>query len=138
MVHQPMQPAFIDFHDAVIASITLQRDSSLIITFDRLCFFYSVERNEYEVWVCAASIACSGVRTFELKGKLDPGICVSHGSMQDAEEREIPTLTADETPLSLMSLTLMSGTDVRLSLESAKLHALKRVKQLENWTGPLR
>jgi len=93
--------------------------------------------NEYQAWVSAASIACFGVRTFELKGNLKPDVCVSHGSMKDARQQEIPTLTADEAPVSSMSITLISGTEISLSLKSAKLSTVTPVKRLERWIGPL-
>jgi hypothetical protein len=138
MANQPMRPAFIDFHDAVILSVTLHGDSSVIISFDSLNCFYAAGPDEYEVWACTASIACYGVQAFEVNGKLDSNASVSHGSILDAQQREIPTLSANESRISSMSLTLLSGTDIRLSMDSAKLDTVKRVKQLERWTGPLR
>ena len=131
-------PAFIDFHDAVIGSITFHGDSSALISFESLNFFYSTRPDEYEVWACAASIACHGVSAFEVRGKLDSNIGVSEGSMLDAQQREVLTLTEDESPVTSMSLKLASGADMRLSMESAKLSTFKQVKYLENWTGPLR
>jgi hypothetical protein len=138
MADQSMRPAFIDFHDAVIMRITLHADSSVIVSFDSLNFFYATGPDEYEVWGCAAGIACYGVRAFEVNGRLHANACVSHGSMLDAQQQEVSTLTADESPIISMSLTLISGTDIRLSMESAKLDTVKRVKKLERWTGPLR
>jgi hypothetical protein len=138
MADQSMGPALIDFHDAVIRSITLQGDSSAIISFDTLNFFYPTGPDEYEVWECAAGIVCYGVQAFEVSGRLNSNTCVWEGSMLDAQQREVPTLAADESPITSMSLTLMSGTNIRLSMESAKLDTFKRVKLLERWIGPLR
>jgi hypothetical protein len=137
VVHQPVQPSFIDFHDAVIASITLNNDSSLIISFDSLNFFYRVDQDEYDVWFCTARIACSGVGTFELNGHLEPDVCISSGSMRDAAGQQVPILTSDETPVRFISLTLLSGTEISISMKSAKLHEFKRIKYLERWSGPL-
>jgi hypothetical protein len=138
MIAEPMQPAFIDFHDAVLSSITFHSDASLIVDFNHLNCFYSAGPDEYEVWLCVATIGCSGVRAFELKGKLEPDVCLLNGSMQDSQGSEVPTLSKDETPSILMRLTMMSGTEIRWSMESAKLLTLSLVQQLERWTGPLR
>jgi hypothetical protein len=115
-----LEPAFIDFHDAVITSITVHGDSSVLISFESLNFFFSTGPDEYEVWECAADIACQGVQAFEVSGRLDSEACVSHGSMLDAQQREFPVLTADKSPITSMSLTLISDTNIRLSMESAK------------------
>jgi hypothetical protein len=132
-----MQPSFIDFHDGIIASITLNSESSLIVSFDFLNFFYRVDQDEYDVWLCTARIACSGVGTFELNGHLEPDVCISSGSMRDAAGQQVPILTSDETPVRFISLTLLSGTEISISMKSAKLHEFKRIKYLERWSGPL-
>jgi hypothetical protein len=137
MAKQPMEPALIDFHDAVILSVTLHGDSSVIIRFERLNCFYAAGPDEYEVWTCSASIACYGVQAFEVNGKLDSNTGASHGSILDPQQREVPALSADVLRISSMSLTLLSGTGIRLSMDSAKLDTVERVRQLERWVGPL-
>jgi hypothetical protein len=138
MADRLMTPAFIDFHDGVIGKITLHGDSSVMISFESLNFFYATGPDEYEVWACAADIACYGVRAFEVNGRLDSDVWVSQGSMLDAQQLEVLALTADESRISSISLTLISGAEIRVSMESAKLHTLKPVSRLETWTGPLR
>ncbi|HTY55848.1 MAG TPA: hypothetical protein VMB26_11630 [Candidatus Binataceae bacterium] len=132
------QPAFIDFHDAVISSVKLHGDSSATISFENLNCFYAVGPDEYEVWACAADISCYGLRALELKGRLDSSVWVSHGSMLDAQQSEVLALSTEESQISSLSLTLLSGTEIRLSVGSARLETLKRLEQLEKWTGPLR
>jgi hypothetical protein len=68
-VDQSMGPAFIDFHDAVISSVKLGGDFSAIISFESLNCFYAIGANEYEVWACAADIACYAVQAFKSNGK---------------------------------------------------------------------
>jgi hypothetical protein len=133
-----MQLAFIDFHDAVIFSVMLQGDSSVNLNFESLNCFYRVGPEEYEVWACAISIRCYGVQVFKVNGKLDSNVWVSHGSMSDAQQCQVLTLSSVESKVSSMSLTLFSGTEIQLLMDSAKLGKVERREHLENWTGPLR
>jgi hypothetical protein len=76
-------------------------------------------------------------KLLKVTGKLESSASVSHGSMLDDQQHEVPTLSADKSRISSINLILLSGTDIRLSMELAKLDAVKRVKQLEKWIGPL-
>ncbi len=138
MANQPVELAFIDFHDAVILDVTLHGNSSVVITFDNLNCFYAAGLEEYDVWACTARIVCYGVKFFEVRGRLDSNVSVLDGSILNSQQSEVATLSTDESEISSMSLTLLSGTDVRLLMDSAKLDTVKRVKQLERWSGPLR
>jgi hypothetical protein len=136
MTNRETDPAFIDFHDATVMSITLHGDASAILTFGSINLFYASGPDEYDVWECSASIACYEVRRLKVIGTLDSHSWVSDGSMMNAEE-QVASLTADESPVLSMSLSLMSGTDVQLSMAAAKIVDVNRVKYLEKWTGPL-
>jgi hypothetical protein len=130
---------FFEWHDGIIESIAVYRDSSVMFSFDHLSAWYSVEKNLSEVWSVKANVTCLGVDKFEITGKLLPDVWVSDGSVLDSNESEVSLLPAKTVmPARTLRLVMISGVEIRLSLAYASLEIISLIKKLENWTGPVR
>ena len=131
--------AFVEFHDATMTALTVQREGVAVFNFDHIAVYIEESPNRFNVWSYRADLLFQGVEQLSVEKRLGNSDYVSDGHVIDAAGQEVElALALDWTHADKVELVFSSAGVLSAKISHVRLNSDCALKKFEEWIGPLR
>lgn len=132
--------ALIEFHDAVVASVSLQMSGVIQVGLSHVSVYLSESPDTYGVWSFEGTLLCEGVRqaAVNVTLPLDPADAVADCEIlnHDGRRASLSDVSVSIDNARLQLTWCLSSNAIVCTAERITLRLEKR-ERLETWVGPL-
>jgi hypothetical protein len=126
----------IEFHDARVKDITIQRGGVGRLRFERVSLFVEKAKDLYDVWSCELDLRMNGLRRLMLSGLQDADHYVVDAEFYDATGGKVTPSSTEVTRITLV-LAGQYGGEIEIEFDRADFENVVPQRKLEEWSGPL-
>jgi len=137
-VKAAMEIKGIEFHDAVVAAITVEKAGKIEISFSHVSAYVDRGAGRTEVWSYAGHLQLLGVTEFMILGTIGEDDYVADGDLSDSAGNGIDLVNALNGFDGFGRLDLVlagSATKVKAICSGCRFTDLRPIKMLEEWEG---